>query len=399
MTGPSLALLIVGFGIGGAVGWYAGHRAGISQEDHRSGGNAELAGSADGHSNRSARRNSEKPEEDGSTASPANSKDFAKSVRSIFRENVKERRVALFEKMAQTVGLEHFPDLVALVRENDLRGNDTGDEWKELWTNWAKRDPTGAMNFIYQFDWNGWDPAAPAQARNSTLTNWAQIDPQAVRKFVEEGKELANGDRSMVLGFVEGWSNVDPVAAADWLFKSGLGKSSEFEKVIQAMTRSGSQASVDAWFAGLDPAVVSPDDLKGFARAISLQKLEYEPEKAAAWLESHLKEPWAEDSEIVGNTAQALALRDPKAAMDWAGKTGLNQATQAATDAWCQIDLKAASQWVNENSQNPTYSDSAQIVMLHLQRRDPAAARSWAEGLKNKSLGDELLKMSADSGK
>jgi hypothetical protein len=399
MTGSSLVLLVVGFSIGGTLGWYAGHRAGISQDDHRLNGKAELASAADVHGNRSARRNSEKPEEDGSTNFPANSKDFAKSVRAIFRENVKERRVALFEKMAQTVGLEHFPGLVALVRENDLRGNDTGDEWKELWTNWAERDPTGAMNFIYQFDWSGWDPAAPAQARNSTLANWAQIDPQAVRKFVEEGKELANGDRSMVLGFVEGWSNVDPIAAADWLFKSGLGKSSEFEKVIQAMTRSGSQGSVDAWFAGLDPTVVSAEDLKGFARAISRQRLEYEPEKAAAWLESHLKEPWAGDSEIVGNTAQALALRDPRAAMEWAGKTGLNQATYAATNAWCQIDLNAASQWMNENSQNPTYSDSAQIVMLHLQQRDPAAARSWAEGLANKALGEELLKISENPGK
>lgn len=389
-TPASCFLLALGLCIGGLVGWYAGHDSGNFQTANPS----NLTDSSANHSSRSDRRSSDptNPDQAGNTNIAANSKDLAKAVRSIFRENVKDRRVAMFEKMAESVSLDRFPDLVALVRENDLRGNDTGDEWSRLWINWAKRDPIGAMNFVSQFDWNGWDPAARGHARNTTLSNWAQIDPQAVRRFVEDGKELANGDRQMVKGFVEGWSNVDPKAAADWLFKTGLGKSSEFESVIQAMTRSGSQESVDEWFAGLDPAAVPADDLKGLARAIAQQKQEYEPEKAAAWLEAHLKEPWVEDSEIIESTARVFAERDPKAAMEWAGKIGLSRASMQAMNAWCENDIDTASQWLNENSQNPTYSDSAQVVMAHLQHRDPAAARQWAESLKNKALGDQLLK-------
>lgn len=386
--------LVLGLNIGGLVGWYAGQQPENFQTAKKS-----IQMNSQGYrGSRSPIWNSDSGNSDevGNTNIAANAKDLAKAVRSIFRENVKDRRIAMFGKMAESVSLDRFPDLVALVRENDLRGNDTGDEWSRLWTIWAKRDPIGAMDFIYDFDWAGWDPAARGHARNSTLSNWAQIDPQAVRKFVEEGEELANGDRQMVMGFVEGWANVDPKAAADWLFKTGLGKSSEYEAVVQAMNRGGSQDSVDAWFAGLDPAIVSTDDMKGLARAIAQQKQEYEPEKAAAWVEANLKEPWVKDSEIVGNTARAFAHRDPKAAMEWAGKTGLGPAAIQAMDVWCEKDLDTASKWLNENSQDSTYSESAQVVMAHLRHRDPAVARHWAESLANTALGDQLLKQFGD---
>ncbi|MES2923735.1 MAG: hypothetical protein V4819_19430 [Verrucomicrobiota bacterium] len=390
LTPASLFFLVIGLGVGGLMGWNAGSRSGNFQGTRKS----IQTDSRVNHSGRSDRRNADldKTFEAGNPNVAANSKDLAKAVRSIFRENVKDRRVAMFEKMVASVGLDRFPDLVALIRENDLSGNDSGDEWARIWMNWSKRDPVGAMDFVDQFDWTGWNPMAPGHARQSTLSNWAQIDPQAVSKYVEDRKELLKGDRAMIQGLVEGWSNVDPTAAADWLFKTGLGRSAEYEKVIQSMTRSGGQESVDAWSAGLDPAVVPPSDLKSFAKAIAEQKQKYEPEKAAAWLGANLKEPWVQDSEIVGNTARAFAGRDPKAAMEWAGKTGLGGATMQAMEAWCQNDLDTASQWLNENLQNPTYAESAQVVMVHLMHRDPAAARRWAENMEDKALSDRLMK-------
>jgi hypothetical protein len=389
-TPASLVFLALGLGFGGFTGWYAGSRTGNVQVPRKS----SQADFRNNHTTRTDRGNldSSKSGQTGNSNVAANSKDLAKAVRSIFRENLKDRRVAMFEKMVESVDLDRFPDLVALIRENDLRGNDSGDEWAHIWANWSKRDPLGAMDFIDQFDWTGWNPMAQGHARQSTLSNWARVDPHAVSIYVEDRKELLSSDRAMIQGLVEGWTNVDPAAAADWLFKTGLGRSSEYEKVVQSMTRSGNQESVDVWFAGLDPTVLPPKDLKGFAKAIAEQKQKYEPEKAAAWLEANLKEPWVRDREIVGNTARVFAERDPKAAMEWAGKTGLGGATMQAMDAWCQKDLDTASQWLNDNLQNPAYADSAQVVMAHLQHRDPAAARRWAESMQDKKLGDRLLK-------
>ena len=140
----------------------------------------------------------------GAPISKADSKDFAQSVRTIFRENVKQRRIAQFEKLVERTGIEHLPELVSLIRENDLRGNDSGEEWTRLWTSWGERDPQAAMDFFMKHDWTGWDPNAKGEALNRTLANWAQSDPDTARRFVEGDGDFVSGDRSMVYGLVEG---------------------------------------------------------------------------------------------------------------------------------------------------------------------------------------------------
>lgn len=217
----SLVFLAVGLGVGGLTGWYANPHS----ENLHGTNQSNESDLQDTHATRTDRRDpdSHKDGRKGNANVPANSKDFAKAVRSIFRESLKDRRVAMFEKMVESFSLDRFPDLVSLVRENDLCGNDTGDEWARIWANWSKRDPVGAIDFIDGFDWTGWNPMAVGHARQNTLSSWAQVDPRAVSDYVEERTELLNGDRAIIQGLVEGWTNVDPAAAADWLFKTGLG--------------------------------------------------------------------------------------------------------------------------------------------------------------------------------
>ncbi len=327
----------------------------------------------------------------GGPVSKENSKDLARSVRAVFRENVKQRRIAQFEKLVERTGIEHLPELISLIRENDLRGNDSGEEWSRLWTSWGERDPQAGMDFFMKHDWTGWDPAAKGEARNRTLANWAQIDSETARRFVEGDPDFVNGDRSMVYGLVEGWANVNPEAAADWLFKTGLGMGAEYEKVVAALSRKGGQESLDAWFSQLDPAKVPSRDRIGFAQAIAQTKQEYEPDKAAAWVEAHLGEPWVEESEIVGTTARAFAQRDPKGAVEWASKTGLDQATNIAVATWCEQDIGAAGKWMTENAHIPSFFDSASLVMEHLQQTDPAAAQEWADRISDSALRERLL--------
>lgn len=384
-------ILTAGLAIGFLSGWYAGHHgAGGNQDgaaDRKEAGNGRDSSRGDWISG----SQDEDPRRGSRPASKAESKEFAESVRSIFRETIEERRVAMFEKMLDRVGAENFPEVVSLVRENDLRGSDTGVEWSRLWASWGRSDPAAAFEFLKNQDWSGWDPAAVSEARNRALTSWSQTDPEQARRFVEGAAELANGDRSMVYGLVRGWSDVDPHAAAEWLSKSGLGMSGEYKSVVEAISRKGGREALDAWFAELDQNGISARDKGGFAQQIAQVKQEYEPEKAAAWVEQHLGEAWLDESEIVQSTAYAFASRDPKGAMEWAAKTGLENAAITAMGTWAQQDLPAASAWLSENSRNPAYTQSAEMLMAYLRRSNPAEAKIWAESLPDPALRNRML--------
>ncbi len=319
------------------------------------------------------------------------SKDFAQSVRSIFRENVKLRRGAMFQKLVDQTGIEHLPDLISLIRENDLRGNDSGDEWSRLWTSWGERDPQAAMQFFRNYDWTGWSSNAKGEARNRTLTSWAQANPEMARRYVEADGDFLSGDRSLVYGLVEGWANVNPEAAAAWISKSGLGMGAEYEKVVAALSRRGGQEAVDAWYSKLDPTAVPAKDRMGFAQAIAHAKQQNEPEKAAEWVISHLNEPWLGESEIIGTTAWAFAERNPQGAVEWASKTGLEQATNIAVGHWCDQDRGAASTWVVQNAHLPEFFKSASQVVSYLQKENPVAARELLDRIPDPALRQRLF--------
>ena len=391
-TGRSSVFWAIGVGLGFICGLSVGRRndAGeiASQESP-----SHQPGTPDGQNGRLAGGDADLPQGRRGKVGPVSakeSKDLARSVRSIFRDSVKLRRIDKFQKLVERTGIEHLPELISLIRENDLRGNDSGEEWTRLWTGWGERDPQAAMDFFKTYDWTGWNGAAQGEARNRVLTNWAQTDPENARRFVEADPAFVNGDRSMVYTLVDGWANVNPEAAADWLFKNGLAMGAEYEKIVDALNRNGGREGLDTWFSKLDPAQVPAKDRTGFSQAIA-RKLESAPEKAAEWVEANLNEPWVEGSEIVGNTARAFAQRDPKGAVEWATRTGLDEATNIAVATWCQQDITAAGQWVKENANSPGFAQSATLVMNHLQHRDPAAARAWAESISDQALRERLL--------
>jgi hypothetical protein len=386
-----VALLAAGLAIGFLTGWQAGRRG-----EAASGADlAAKAGASGGGTRTRDRRVSDsrndRPAVESNPVPKAETKDFAESVRHIFRETVPERRRAMFESMLERADVEHYAAVVSLIRENDLRGSDSGDEWTSLWSNWGRRDPVGAFEYIRNQDWSGWDPLAPDHAKKRAITTWAQSDPEQARRFFEDSGDFSNGDRTMVAGLVGGWAAVDPKAAAEWLFESGRGGHEEYKAVVESISRKGGREALDNWFSGLDRDRTPTRDKNGLAQVIAQVKQEYEPEKAAAWVEQHLNEPWLGESEIVDSTARAFASRDPKGAMEWAQKTGLESATTTAMGTWCQQDLPAASAWLRENSTNPAYSPAATLVMDYLQQRDPMAAKTWAESLPDQTMRRRLL--------
>lgn len=344
-----------------------------------------------------ASRNASSPGSDGERSSPkaragrGESKEFGEAVRSIFRETIKERRVAQFESMLARADVSQFGSLVALIRENDLRGNDTGEEWTRLWQTWGQRDPAAAFAFLRDHDWTGWDPNALGEARNRALISWAQTDPASACRHVEADEAFALGNRDMIFPLVRGWSEVDPEAAVAWLAKSGLGRSNEYQVVVEAISRRRGAEGLEAWFAGEIRSSANEQDRAGFAQAIAKLKQEYEPEKAAAWVEQHLDEEWLPESEILESTASAYASRNPQDAMAWAAKTGIANASIIAMSTWCHQDVAAASHWMIENAGDRAHAQAIPVVADFLMRDDPAAAKTWLESLPPSDLRENLL--------
>jgi hypothetical protein len=319
------------------------------------------------------------------------SKEFGEAVRSIFRETIKERRVEQFDSMLARTDVSQFESLVALIRENDLRGNDSGEEWTRLWQAWGQRDPTAAFAFLRDHDWTGWDPNAMGEARNRALIGWAQTDPLNASRHVEGDEAFALGSRDMIFPLIRGWSEVDPEAAVAWLAKSGLGRSKEYEVVVEAINRRRGAEGLEAWFAGEIRSIASEQDRAGFAQAIANLKQEYEPEKAAAWVEQYLDEEWLPESEILESTASAFASRNPQDAMTWAAKTGIPNASIIAMATWCNQDIAAASHWMIDNAGDSAHAQAIPVVADFLMRDNPAAAKRWLETLPPSDLRETLL--------
>lgn len=386
---PALVMLAIGLCAGGAVGWWAGQGNGGAAV----GAGAEQSArtrSRGGDTGESSTGERAKRSEGGRSPVKTDPKEFAESVKTILRESIPSRRVALFEQMLEKVGTKQYPELVALIRAHDLDGSGSGAEWERLWASWGERDPVGAMTYIQQKDWSGWDGSAPSEARKRTMINWGQTDPEAAKRFVLEGEDLAKGNRDMLYFMVEGWTYRDPTAAADWLIESGLGLEGEYKSVVEAISRKGGQKELEGWFAGLDRGSLSVKDRNGFAELIAGKKLEHEPEKAAAWVEANLSEPWVTESKVLGQTAAAYVRKDPEAAIAWARRTELPNAVRMTVASWCHRDMNAAKKWVADNPGDPDSAACASTVMAILRSQNPDAAQAWAESLPDKAMRDRL---------
>jgi hypothetical protein len=342
-------------------------------EDHR-------AAAARGGSNASNR----------TELSPDGTKSFAEAARSIFRDPLTERRFAQFRGLVEKAGPEQLRELVDLIRENDLRGSDSGEEWTMLWKKWGQEDPAGALRFLQEQDWSSWDPRAPAEAESRAISAWAEQDPEAALKFIEGNSGKMRAGDLLGHSFIRGWAGADPEAAGMWMIKRQDVPPDEFKTVVEAISRRGGQEAVDAWFEALRKEPDAPG-LASMAEAVIAVKGEYQPEKAAAWIEQNLKESWIEESEVVGNTARDLASRDPEAAMAWAQRMGLSNAVTQVIDKWLESDMPAATTWLKGRSAEPGYGDSVNVLISHLMPGDPVAARQWAESIPDPEARAKVL--------
>lgn len=323
---------------------------------------------------------------------PANSPAFASLIRSVFNDPSSDRRLGQLRLLLENAEVEHFAALVPLIRENDLRGTGSADEWNVIWKSWGLKDGESAMRFVKTQDWKDWDQGAPQGGQYQAMSGWAASDPEAALAFLETSTDKMYDPAGVRHAMLKGWAVKDPLSAANWLLAKGNGNSNEFQLAMDALCRSGGQAAVDSWFAS-QKAEMGHDAkrLEQLALAVNHIKTRFEPEKAAQWVEQNLQEPWMAQSPVAAKTADDWAARDPAAAMAWAGKIGVESAVEAAMNRWCGADIEAASRWLRDNPQVPGYGSAVSVMVQHL-KDDPAAAAAWADTVTDDATREILLR-------
>jgi len=294
------------------------------------------------------------------------------------------------QEILEQAGPEQLAAMVELVRENDLRGTSSGDEWSLLWSQWGQKAGAAALQAVQDRDWKGWDPAAPAEAQYRALAGWAAVDPAAARAWLETTQDKIHPGGPLSKALLAGWSVTDPQAAAAWLMERGRASSEEYRTVVEAMSRRDGPEAVDAWLSAAGQTA-DKTALQGFADAVSYGKRRMDPAVAAAWVEQNLKEPWIQGSPVVINTARSYAERDPAAAMQCAERTGLASAAGVAMHHWCEEDPAAACAWLEANRQSANYTPAVTALVQRYRELDPEAARKWAETIPDAALRERVL--------
>jgi hypothetical protein len=398
MTPPSPGIRYLAatglFAAGLAVGWLGGmhHTANDpGAAATQTGASASRSGSGPAADGRNSSGRAGNNAADARPLAPAGSQEFGDSVRSIFREVNETKRMAMFEKMLARASPAHLAEIVTLVHENDLAGNASNGEWSRLWQHWGDTDALGALQFIAGKDWTGWNEMAPSEAKRQAITNWVQTDPTAALQYFSGCGDIEKGDRSLVFPLVRGLANEDPDAAAQWLFKSGLGMRDEFRAVVDSLRRQRGMDGADAWFDQVSQSGAPAKDLAGLAQSIVSSRQDFEPEKAAAWVDAHLQEPWLDASGVVDSTARAYVARDPEAAMNWAQDKVETDAASITYSQWCRKDLQGATGWLDSHTDSPAYPMAATLGVQYLATKDPDAATRIAQTIPNEAARNNAL--------
>lgn len=322
----------------------------------------------------------------------ASSEAFADLIRGLLTDGNSNRRLARFQLLLEKCSPDHFRALLPLIRENDLKGAGSPNEWTALWQYWGGAFPQDALAAMQSLDSSEWGPGAREEAQKRVMRGWAEEHPQEALAFFESQApdfwKQPNGTLEAVL---KGWISTDPQGAATWL---GTGNNPELDLLGEALAgiaRKGGHEAAEKWFdqqSGLWP----PEVMGNFAFALTQQKVRFGVDVAQAWIDRHKAEPWMEVSFAPMWIVGELASKDPQGAMEWAASLNNENGVGAAMDAWSSQDAGAASKWLHDHPDTPFYDQAAYALAMKLSGEDPEAAAAWAATIKDKDLKGELKK-------
>jgi len=312
------------------------------------------------------------------------SEEFANAIRGVLREPDSRRRMAAWYAILENLTPAHMAAIVPLIKENDTRGPGSGSEWAMLWEVWAAKDGAGAMTFLQNHDWTGWSRLSRPGARYNAMIGWGRGDAAGGAAWL---KQPGNHQDDLERALISGWSNKDPEAAAAWAFHNNVSQGN-VESIFGEMCRRGGVGRLEQWFQQ------QPADsiyMENAASALASAKIRNDPAAAAEWLVKNEQQPWMSSSNQLPKKVQELAGKDPVLAMQTAQSLSNPHAAAIAMNAWCDKDIRAASEWMKANPNAPHYDSAAAQLAAQLKSEDPEAARAWAGTIRDPARRDAVL--------
>ena len=221
---------------------------------------------------------------------------------------------------------------------------------------------------------------------SKALSKWSQIDPVAAANFLDA---FGKTDRSVTgarVSIAQNWAASDPQAALAWAQTSSEDPSGRFAV----------SAAIMGWWHN-DPRaaeayVVSHLDTVGMETVMSLTRQIFgqDPQRAKEWA-TQLSTLQARVSATTFIAVQ-LATSDPTSAAQWVVTLPdelRERGVQAVANFWARRDPEAAAGWVNGLA-GPTRDQAVSAYGSALSNKDPTAALTWAA-----TISDEKIRNSS----
>jgi len=269
-------------------------------------------------------------------------------------------------------------------------------------TGYARVDPDRAVDLLL----------AEASGRRAelarSLVTTGALDAEHVAALLSRWPDTTMG-RTELRGLLGGWARRDPERAVEWLIANDQRGSDAYAYAAEALGKKDPAAA--AAYARRIPAELRSTWIKSAAGGYAGE----DPQRAAAWAAQYASEPGYEAA--VAAIAQRAARSDPKAAAALLGtleSDGTAEGRAAASviaRRWSSLDSPAARQWalslragdtrdaalapvlgaalvargdvdpvlLGAFSSNAAQQSALGDAVVALARRDPAAARSFAD--------------------
>ena len=229
--------------------------------------------------------------------------------------------------------------------------------------------------------------AQKANFLGRVLSKWSELDPVAAAQFLDSSQLRGKGLTTTRITIAENWAMVDPQAALAWAQGQG--------GVHNA--RATMSGVIAGWWAK-DPTsaeayVASQINSLGPESAMTLvpRLFDEDPQHAKDWVNQlpNMEARRNANSFI----AMQLASEDPKGATEWAASLPVEareKALAVAVAAWTRQDPTATAQWLQ--GLNGTSRDEAiSAYSSSVSTKDPVSALTWAWSISQDKIRDQSM--------
>jgi hypothetical protein len=246
---------------------------------------------------------------------------------------------------------------------------------------WATHQPEDASRWAVEYS----PPGLRLAAVFSSLTLWAEADPQAAKRAAQQWSQRAEVRDAVQVALVRGWFAANPSELAQFIHDIGMGfaRQRALSIYIRAVIQTQGLEAVVRWAESVpdDDATYKTSVYRQVAAALAL----FDHEASLRWCEAHCDGPFGNNLRNI--LARRWVQRDGAAALAWLSSTApegheKNLAVRVAFALWGQADREAALGWMaaqTTGEPDPWLEPIFPTYARLLAEDAPADAIEWAE--------------------